>query len=111
MKYELEQVNPDEAYDYFMGTLSNRNRLKILNELLREDRNVTQLTNALKVDQSTISNNLKRLRDCGFVTMKPRGKERIYSINKETIEPLVKLVNKHVRNYCIHCIDQGGRTK
>ena len=99
MKYDSNVI-----YDYFLGTLSNRNRLKILNELLKGDKSVNQLTESIGVDQSTISNNLKRLKTCGFVTMKPNGKERIYIINKKTIEPLMKLINNHVENYCINCI-------
>ncbi|NOZ81164.1 MAG: winged helix-turn-helix transcriptional regulator [DPANN group archaeon] len=101
MKYD---VTPDEAYDYFIGTLANRTRLKILNELLRGEKNVSQLTAALPVDQSTISNNLARLRSCGFVTVRPNGKERIYVLNKATTEPLMKLINHHVKHHCVKCI-------
>ncbi|MBR9680453.1 MAG: winged helix-turn-helix transcriptional regulator [Candidatus Altiarchaeota archaeon] len=99
-----KDVNPDEAYDYFLGTLANRTRLKIIKELLKGEKNVGQLTVAIGVDQSTISNNLKRLRDCGFVNAKPNGKQRIYILNRETIEPLIKLIDTHVNKYCINCV-------
>ncbi|RME31405.1 ArsR family transcriptional regulator, partial [Candidatus Woesearchaeota archaeon] len=42
-------VNPDEAYEYFLGTLSNRTRIKILNELLSGEKNVSELTAAIGV--------------------------------------------------------------
>lgn len=101
---KLKDVDFDDAYDYFLGTLSNRTRLKIINTLLDGQKNVGQLTKAIGVDQSTISNNLKRLRDCGFVEVKPDGKQRIYVLNKKTIEPLLKLINAHVNKYCIKCM-------
>ena len=100
----MEYVTPDEAYDYFMGTLSNRNRLKILNELLGGEKSVNELTKTIGVGQSTVSNNLKRLKSCGFVSVKPAGRQRIYRLNKETIEPLMNLINNHVSKYCVHCI-------
>ena len=111
MKYITQLVTADDAYDYFLATLSNRNRIKILNVLLEDPKNVTELTNLIGVDQSTISNGLKRLKACGFVTVEPNGKERVYSLNKDTIEPLIKLMNKHINKYCkgLCQVDNQGR--
>lgn len=109
MKYDLLQLNPEEAYDFFLGTLSNKNRIKILNELLTDEKNVSELTENIGISQSTISNHLIRLKYCGFVTVKAKGKERYYSLNKETIEPLMRLINKHVSKYCVDCIRGGGK--
>ena len=99
----MKYITPDEAYDYFLRTLSNRNRIKILNELLLGSKNVGTITQKLGTSQSAVSNNLARLKSCGFVTVKPSGKERIYVLNTETIEPLMKLINKHVTKYCTYC--------
>lgn len=109
MKYELLQVNPEEAYDFFLGTLSNKNRIKILNELLMGEKNVSELTEKIGVDQSTISNHLRRLKYCGFVSVESKGKERYYSLNKDTIEPLMSLINKHVSTYCVDCIREDKK--
>ncbi|MDY6789353.1 MAG: BlaI/MecI/CopY family transcriptional regulator, partial [Candidatus Nanohaloarchaea archaeon] len=54
----------------------------------------------LDLNQSTVSQNLKRLESCGFVDREKNGKERIYSINSDTIEPLMDLIEEHVENYC-----------
>jgi len=97
-------VAPDEAYEYFLRTLASKTRLKILNELLTGEKNVSQLTEAIGVDQSTISNNLARLKSCGFVQVTPNGKERVYTLNKETIKPLMAIIKKHVDTYCVDCI-------
>ena len=88
------------AYDRFLTTLSNKVRLTIIHSLKDNPKNVTQLTNELKIHQTTVSHSLKRLHDCGFVFVKQKGKERIYSLNKKTIKPLLKLMEEHVDNYC-----------
>lgn len=94
-----------KARDYFFVTLTNRIRLRVI-DYLRENgpKNVTQICAALKMDQTTVSHNLSRLRNCGFVIAKKNGKERVYSINKETLDPLLKLIEKHTEKYCMHCI-------
>lgn len=109
MKYDVLQINPEEAYDFFLGTLSNKNRIKILNELLMGEKNVSELTESIGVDQSTISNHLGRLKYCGFVTVQAKGKERYYSLNEDTIKPLMGLINKHISTYCVDCIKRDKK--
>jgi len=87
-------------YKLFFGTLSNEIRLKILHALMKKSKNVTQLTNELGYDQTTISKSLKRLTTCRFVHNTRKGKHSIYSLNKETILPLLKLIDKHTNKYC-----------
>jgi len=90
----------DKAHDIFLTTLSNKTRLKIIEILLKQPMNVTQISRESAMDQTTISHNLSRLKKCGFVMVKKNGKERIYSLNQETIVPLVKLMNRHIHTYC-----------
>ncbi|MFQ5837053.1 MAG: ArsR/SmtB family transcription factor, partial [Candidatus Bathyarchaeia archaeon] len=79
----------------FFSTLSNPTRLAIL-ELLRDGpRNVTQISEALKQEQSMISHNLKPLIRCGFVFVEKKWKERLYSLNKETMEQVFKIFDSH----------------
>ena len=99
MKYDLS-----EACHLFFSTLSNPTRLGIL-ELLRESpRNVTQLAEGLNQEQSMISHNLKPLTRCSFVFVERKGKERIYSLNKETVEQMYEIIDNHMNKYC-----PGGR--
>ena len=84
----------------FFSTLSNPTRLAIL-ELLRESpRNVTQLAEALNQEQSMISHNLRPLVRCKFVFVERKWKERVYSLNKETTEPIFKIFEDHAEKYC-----------
>jgi ArsR family transcriptional regulator len=91
-----------KPYELFFGTLANEQRLKIINLLRKEPKNVTQICQELNFNQTTVSHNLKKLRNCGFVFNKKNGKERIYSLNKETIKPLMELIDKHTNKFCKH---------
>jgi len=79
----------EPVYREFFKTLGNKQRIAIILSLLDGDKNVSQLVNGLKAEQSSVSHNLKRLLACSFITVKPNGKERIYSANQETIAPLI----------------------
>ncbi|MCH7567940.1 MAG: winged helix-turn-helix transcriptional regulator [Nanoarchaeota archaeon] len=96
----IKSKSLQNAYDRFLTTLSNKVRLTIIYSLKDNPKNVTRLTNELKIHQTTVSHSLRRLLDCGFVFVEQNGKERIYSVNKKTIKPLLKLMEEHVNNYC-----------
>jgi DNA-binding transcriptional ArsR family regulator len=88
------------GYKRFFDTLANKTRLDIIHSLQEESLNVTKLTEKLPYDQSTISHNLKRLKTCKFVNSHKEGKKRYYKLNKETIDPLLELIDTHVDKFC-----------
>jgi len=89
------------SFDHFFTTLANPQRVHILQLLSHEGpKNVSELTGLLKSEQSAVSHNLKPLLLCHFVTVTQDGKERIYSINQDTVGPLLEQIEKHVRTYC-----------
>ena len=90
----------EPIYREFFKTLGNKQRVAIIVTLLEGDKNVTQIVRALKAEQSSVSHNLKRLLRCSFISVKPNGKERIYSVSKETIAPLFKLIKNHANKHC-----------
>ena len=89
-----------KSYNTFFETIGNKTRLNILEVLQDESMSVTEICAVLKEEQSKISHNLKCLTDCHFVDVEQKGKKRIYSLNKDTIVPLMKLVEQHVNKYC-----------
>lgn len=94
----------------FFETLSTRLRWRILEILKKGSKNVNEICKEVKEDQSKVSHNLKKLRECHFIEVKKMGKERIYSLNKETILPLLELVEKHVKGCCCKtCPTKCGR--
>ena len=79
---------------------SNPTRLEILNLLRERGRmNVTQICSELGLEQTHVSHNLRCLGFCGLVTACREGKSRIYSINEQTMLPLLKIVNEHLKKY------------
>ncbi|MEK6897079.1 MAG: metalloregulator ArsR/SmtB family transcription factor [Nanoarchaeota archaeon] len=92
------------AYKLFLGTLFSEIRLKIINLLRNRKLNVSEITKELRLDQTVVSHNLARLKHHGFLICESEGKYRYYKINKETINPLMDLIDKHMGQYCIHIL-------
>ena len=102
------------AYKLFFGTLFSEIRLKIINLLRKGELNVSEIMNELKFNQTAVSHNLARLKQHGFVKVNIDGKYRYYTLNEETIEPIMKLIDKHMSRYCIHILHEmksGGKIK
>jgi len=102
------------AYKIFFGTLVSEPRLKIINLLRKGDKNVSEIINELKMDQTIVSHNLARLRKCGFVLSKIEGKYRKYKLNHKTIKPIMKIIEDHMSDYCIHILrtkNNGGKNE
>ncbi len=112
-KYTLNHVHKEGyseeeiygAYKLFFGTLFSESRLKILNLLRKGNKNVSEIVNELKAtDRTSVSHDLTRLKIHGFVKMEIKGKYRHYTLNEDTIKPLMKLIDKHMSQYCIHIL-------
>jgi len=88
------------SYELFFETFSNKTRMKIIQALNQGPKSVTEICNITKQEQSKVSHNLKKLTECNFLDVKRQGKKRIYELNKDTILPILNLVNKHVHKYC-----------
>ena len=84
----------------FFKTMANPTRLAILETLRDGSKNVTEIAEKLKQEQSMISHNLKPLLECNFVYIKREGKKRIYSVNEETVGALFRAVENHAEKFC-----------
>ena len=84
----------------FLSTLANPTRLAIMEKLYESDLNVTQLSEALKQDQSMISHNLKKLTRCRLIYSKRSGKSTVYSLNRDTAEAIFNAVKNHAEKHC-----------
>jgi len=89
-----------EPHKVFFETLSNQTRWDIIHLLKKAPLNATGISKTLGYEQSLVSHHLRRLERCGFVSVKSNGKERIYTLNKKTIKPLLQLVDTHINNFC-----------
>jgi DNA-binding transcriptional ArsR family regulator len=84
----------------FFKVLANPTRLAILEALRKNSKNVNQIAKTLKQEQSMISHNLEALEKCGFVFSERKERQRIYSLNGGTVEPLFELFDFHAQKYC-----------
>ena len=88
------------AYRMFFSTLANESRLMIVNILRKKPLNVTEICLKTGFEQSMVSHNLKILEYHGMIFKEKKGKYRYYSVNKKTIQPLLKLIDTHMKEYC-----------
>ncbi|MBS3170447.1 helix-turn-helix transcriptional regulator [Candidatus Woesearchaeota archaeon] len=92
----------DKCYLFF-ETLGSKLKIDIILKLRESSFNVNELSNKLNQERSKVSHALKLLLECGFIKVKNKGRERVYSLNEETILPLLSIVEKHVNRYCKVC--------
>lgn len=88
------------SYNTFFETIANKTRMAILEALSDSSLSVSEICKKTGLEQSKVSHNLKILNDCHVIEVEQKGKQRIYSLNKDTIMPLMKLVEKHVKDHC-----------
>ncbi len=88
--------------------LANPTR-RALFELLREGpRSVNELAEALPVSQPAVSQHLQMLRDARLVRVEKRGRQRIYSIDREGLAELRSYVES-VWNEVLGAFERAAR--
>lgn len=95
------------SYKLFVRALSNRTRFELIRALRKGPKSVKTLVRTTGFEQSRVSHNLRCLVECGFVENTRRGKEVVYSLNVETIIPLLKLIDRHIERYSRHLVKCG----
>ena len=103
-KHKLTEEELQGAYKLFLNTLSSQPRLRILTLLRKRSMNVSEIIEKLKMSQTHVSHNLNRLKSCGFVKDKVKGKYRYYEIDKKSIKPILNLIDGHMNNHCLQII-------
>ena len=81
------------ALSLLFNALSSEYRVNILNLLRNGPKNVGQISEALKIEQTMASHNLRCLAFCGLVTSQRVGK---------TVEPILRLADKHISKYALN---------
>lgn len=92
----------NKTYHIFFSKLANPLRIEIISLLKKNEKglSVTEITKNMWVEQSKVSHALADLRNCNLVTVKQKGKQRIYSLNKETMLPILEIIDKHSEKNC-----------
>lgn len=100
MTYVSSKIDDLKPYSLLFQAIANPTRLKILYSLyLNGSMSVNEIVNELKLEQTRVSHNLKCLSHCGLVFAERKGKSKIYSVNKETITPIINVAQSHVQKF------------
>ena len=70
------------------AALADPTRRLILESLRRGEQPVGELVDAVGIHQSGVSRHLRILSESGFVTMRPEGQRRLYSLRLEPFQEL-----------------------
>ena len=92
-----------KSYHVFFTNLANALKIGIILSLRQKEKNVGEIVKDLAVEQSKISHALGSLKACNIVKVRQKGKQRIYYLNKDTIVPMLNLIDKHARIHCNNC--------
>ena len=76
-------------------TLADPTRLRIVEALAGGEQAVGDLVRAVDIDQSGVSRHLRILGEAGFVTVRPDGARRLYSLRPEPF----RAIDDWVRSY------------
>lgn len=92
-KSEMIELLPNEECTnklalYFQN-FSDQTRIKILSALSIRDLCVNDLSNILGINQTTISHQLKMLKDQGVVDFRREGKIIVYRLKSETVNEMM----------------------
>jgi DNA-binding transcriptional ArsR family regulator len=88
MSYVAEQQDAFRA-------IADRNRRRMLDAMLAEERSVGELTALLAVRQSTVSQHLKVLRLAGLVDERRQGRNSFYSAKPAELLPVIDWAAKY----------------
>ncbi|MDO8647651.1 MAG: metalloregulator ArsR/SmtB family transcription factor [Candidatus Diapherotrites archaeon] len=92
----------------FFETLATRLKSDIIETLDESPLSVSELAGKLRQERSKVSHALLSLEECGFVKAEKKGKSRIYFLNKQTMRPLLRLIEKHTQKNCRICKKHSG---
>jgi DNA-binding transcriptional ArsR family regulator len=81
-----------------MFALSSPSRVRILGELRERPRTVGELMEAIGMEQSAVSHQLRVLRDHGLVVAERKGRQRVYALHDEHVASLLDEAVGHVAN-------------
>ena len=73
--------------DAFNAVAEPRRR-HILNYLAMQERTVTEIVDAMEIEQPSVSKHLKALKGVGLVEARREGRQMIYKVNAVAIRPL-----------------------
>jgi len=79
-------------------SLADQSRLSILRRLSRGEARVRDLTEELGLAQSTVSEHVACLRDCGLVVARVEGRQNFYSVATPEVIEILAMAERALAN-------------
>lgn len=97
-KAKITLLNDDILIDIsdFYKALSDSTRIKIINLLRDNELCVCDISSILNLTKSTVSHQLKNLRDMNLIKNKKRGKEVWYSLADDHVKDVFEISLEHI---------------
>lgn len=92
----------DEILMKFFKGLGDPTRLRIVEALVKRERNVSQLIKLIGIPQSNISNHLACLKWCGYITSRKEGTSIYYQITDERVKKIIELARQIIADHAEH---------
>ena len=103
-----EHINTTEEEQVrLLKCIGEANRLRILKNIINEEKCVTDIVNAIGKEQSLISHHLKHLKDCNIVVAQQRAKKIYYSLSHPRLAEIITQSEKLVKELPI-CQEKEG---
>lgn len=77
----------------FLATLGHSDRLKIVCELIKNEKSVTDLANQMQISQSSLSQHLGKLREIGAVESRKVAQTVYYRCTSDQVKSVLSALN------------------
>jgi len=82
----------------FLKIISEKNRLKILCLLSKEEKCVCEIWQCLKLPQNLVSHHLKTLREFNLISSRKEGVKIFYKLNEKVVKKYLKLLSEFLKD-------------
>ena len=89
----------DRIYDLadLFKVFSDSTRIRILYVLMDGEKNVSDISEAVEMNQSAVSHQLKTLKTSHLVKVRRDGKAMLYSLADDHVETILKIGMEHIQ--------------
>ncbi len=94
----IENVSENELCDLaeLFKVFGDSTRIKILFVLFHGEKNVTEICDALDMNQSAVSHQLKILRTSKLIASRREGKAMIYALADDHVKTIIAMGKEHI---------------
>lgn len=94
----MDSVTENELYDLaeLFKVFGDSTRIKILYDLFQGEKSVGEIAEALQMNQSAISHQLKILKTSKLVSSRREGKAMIYALADDHVKTIIAMGKEHI---------------